>query len=77
MFSFLSFVDCTMFRVFMARYVARVGETRNARKKIVRRSVGNRPLERYGSGWENNIEMSLKKIGFNDVYCALLARHTV
>jgi hypothetical protein len=43
------------------------GEVRNAYKILVRKSEGKRPLRRHRHGWEDNIKVDLKEIGWKGV----------
>jgi hypothetical protein len=43
-----------------AGYVARMGETRNAYRILVRKPGGKIPLERPRRRWEDNIKMDLR-----------------
>jgi hypothetical protein len=52
------------------RWVGRVGsrETKwNARRILVGKPDGNRPVGRYGRRWEKNINIDLRKIGSADM----------
>jgi hypothetical protein len=49
------------------RLVARMGEVRGAYNILVGRPEGRRPLGRPRRGWEDNIKMDLREIGFRDV----------
>ena len=44
--------------------VARVGERRGAYTVLVGKPEGNRPLERPRRGWEDNIEMDFREVGW-------------
>jgi hypothetical protein len=44
-----------------------MAETENAFKKLIWKSCGKRPLTRLGSGWEDDIETDLRKIGCEHV----------
>jgi hypothetical protein len=50
-------------RMRWARYVARIGEKRNAYRLLVVKPEGNRPLGRRRLGWVDNIRMDLGEIG--------------
>jgi hypothetical protein len=45
-------------------HVARMGMKRNACRILVGKPEGKRPLGRPGHGWENNIKMDLREIGW-------------
>ncbi|KAJ4448583.1 hypothetical protein ANN_10602 [Periplaneta americana] len=51
-------------------HVARMGESRNAYRVLVGRPEGKRPLGRPRRGWEDNIKIDLREVGYDD-YCAL------
>jgi hypothetical protein len=53
-------------RMRWAGHVARMGEVRGA-YVLVGRPEGRRPLGRPRCGWEDNIKMYLREIGFGDV----------
>jgi hypothetical protein len=46
----------------MAAQVVRIRENRNAYRVLEGKTEGNRPLERPGHTWEDNIEMDLREI---------------
>jgi hypothetical protein len=54
-------------RMRWAGHMARMGEVRGAYNILVGRPEGRRPLGRPRSGWEDNIKMDLREIGFGDV----------
>jgi hypothetical protein len=54
-------------RMRWAGHVARTGEVRGAYSILVGRPEGRRPLGRPRRGWEDNIKMDLREIGFGDV----------
>jgi len=58
----------------MGRYVARIGEMRNAYKILVRRLVGKRHLGRPKCRQENNIRMTLTETGWEGVDWIYLAQ---
>jgi hypothetical protein len=45
-----------------------MGEVRGAYNILVGRPEGRRPLGRPRSGWEDNIKMDLREIGFGDMH---------
>ncbi|KAJ4438523.1 hypothetical protein ANN_14468 [Periplaneta americana] len=49
-----------------AGHVARMGESRNAYRVLVRRPEGKRPLGRPRCRWEDNIKMDLREVGYDD-----------
>ncbi|KAJ4435309.1 hypothetical protein ANN_17919 [Periplaneta americana] len=49
-----------------ARYVARMGESRNAYRVLVGRPEGKIPLRRPRRRWEDNIKMDLRKVEYDD-----------
>jgi hypothetical protein len=51
-------------RMRWAGYVARIGEKRNAYRKMVGKSEGKRPLGRPRCRWVENIKMYLREIGW-------------
>ncbi|KAJ4439149.1 hypothetical protein ANN_15106 [Periplaneta americana] len=53
-------------RLRWAGHVARMGESRNAYKVLVGRPEGKRPLGRPRRGWEDNIKMDLREVGYDD-----------
>ncbi|KAJ4442491.1 hypothetical protein ANN_04077 [Periplaneta americana] len=53
-------------RLRWAGHVARMGESRNAYRVLVGRPEGKRPLERPRRRWEDNIEMDLREVGYDD-----------
>jgi hypothetical protein len=54
-------------RMRWAGHVARMGEVRGVYNILVGRPEGRRPLGRPRRGWEDNIKMDLREIGFGDV----------
>jgi hypothetical protein len=50
-----------------AGHVVRMGEERCAYNILVGKSEGRRPLGKPRRGWEDNIKMDLREIGFGDV----------
>jgi hypothetical protein len=54
-------------RMRWAGHVALMGEVRGAYNILVGRPEGRRPLGRPRHGWEDNIKMDLREIGFGDV----------
>jgi hypothetical protein len=54
-------------RMRWAGHVARMGETRNVYRLLVRKPEGKRPLGRPRRRWIDNIKMDLLEIGVNDV----------
>ncbi|KAJ4428371.1 hypothetical protein ANN_24390 [Periplaneta americana] len=56
--------DCLLLR--WAGHVARMGESRNAYRVLVRRPEGKRPLGRPRRRWEDNIKMDLREVGYDD-----------
>jgi hypothetical protein len=54
-------------RMKWAGHMARMGEVRGAYNILVGRPEGRRPLGRPKRRWEDNIEMDLREIGFEDV----------
>ncbi|KAJ4434880.1 hypothetical protein ANN_23451 [Periplaneta americana] len=53
-------------RLIWAGYVARMGESRNAYSVLVGRPEGKRSLGRPRRKWEDNIEMDLREVGYDD-----------
>ncbi|KAJ4438760.1 hypothetical protein ANN_14711 [Periplaneta americana] len=53
-------------RLRWAGHVARMGESRNAYRVLVGRPEGKRPLGRPRRGWEDNIKMDLREVGYDD-----------
>ncbi|KAJ4449257.1 hypothetical protein ANN_00654 [Periplaneta americana] len=53
-------------RLRWAGHVARMGESRNAYRVLVGRPEGKRPLGRPRHGWEDNIKMDLREVGYDD-----------
>jgi hypothetical protein len=51
-------------RMRWAGHVARMGETRNAYRILVRKLEGKRPLGRPRRRWVDNIKMDLREIGW-------------
>ncbi|KAJ4439421.1 hypothetical protein ANN_07545 [Periplaneta americana] len=49
-----------------AGHVARMGESRNAYRVLVGRPEGKRPLGRPRRRWEDNIQMDLREVGYDD-----------
>jgi hypothetical protein len=56
-----------------AWHVARMGEMRNAYNILVGKPEGKRPLRRRRRGWEDNIRMDLRKIGWENMNSIHLA----
>jgi hypothetical protein len=54
-------------RIRWARYVARLGEKRNAYELLVAKPEGKSPLGRPRCRWVDNIKMDLLEIGWGDV----------
>jgi hypothetical protein len=42
-------------------------ETRNGYKILVRKPEGKRPFGRYRHGWDDNIRLVIREIGWRDV----------
>ncbi|KAJ4446397.1 hypothetical protein ANN_13093 [Periplaneta americana] len=61
-------------RLKWAEHVARMGESRNAYRVLVGRPEGKRPLRRPKCRWEDNIEMDLREVGYDDREWINLAR---
>ncbi|KAJ4444288.1 hypothetical protein ANN_06080 [Periplaneta americana] len=53
-------------RLRWAGHVARMVESRNAYRVLVRRPEGKRPLGRPRRRWEDNIKMDLRDVGYDD-----------
>ncbi|KAJ4433050.1 hypothetical protein ANN_15307 [Periplaneta americana] len=53
-------------RMRWAGHVARMGESRNAYRVLVGRSEGKSSLGRPRRRWEDNIEMDLRNVGYDD-----------
>ncbi|KAJ4431055.1 hypothetical protein ANN_19648 [Periplaneta americana] len=53
-------------RLRWARHVARMGESRKAYRVLVGRPEGKRPLRLPRRRWEDNIEMDLREVGYDD-----------
>ena len=51
-------------RMIWAGHVARMGEGRGMFRVLVEKPWGKRPLGRPRHGWESNIKMDLKEVGF-------------
>ena len=47
----------------MAGHVARMEQSRNAYRVLVRKPEGKRPLGRPRRRWEDNIKMDLREVG--------------
>ncbi|KAJ4428177.1 hypothetical protein ANN_24192 [Periplaneta americana] len=47
-------------------HVARMGESRNAYRVLFGRPEGKRPLGRPRRGWEDNIKMDLREVGYDE-----------
>jgi hypothetical protein len=60
-------------RMRWAGHVARMGE-KNAYRTLVGKPEGKRPLERPRRGWEDNIKMGLREIGWSGMYWIDLAQ---
>jgi hypothetical protein len=54
-------------RIRWAGHVVRMGEMRGAYNILVGKPEGRRPLGRSRRGWEDNIKMDLREIGFGNV----------
>jgi hypothetical protein len=52
-------------RMGWAGHVAQIGDKRNAHRILVGKPDGNRPLKRPVYGWEDNIKMDLREIGWD------------
>jgi hypothetical protein len=61
-------------RMRWAGHVARMGEVRAAFSILFGKPEGRRPLGRPRRGWEDNIKMDLREIGFWDVDWTHLAQ---
>jgi hypothetical protein len=57
-----------------AGQVAHMGEVKGAYNILVGKPEGRRPLGRHRRGWEDNIKMDLREIGFGDVDWIRLAQ---
>jgi hypothetical protein len=55
-------------------YVARMGERRGAYRGLVGKPEGRKPLGRSRSGWENNIKMDHREVGWGSMDCIELAQ---
>jgi hypothetical protein len=55
-------------------HVARMGETRNAYRILVRKPGGNRPLGRPRRRWVDNVKIDLIEIEWDGVDCVDLAQ---
>jgi hypothetical protein len=53
-----------------------MGEMRKAHSTLVGKPEGTGPLRRPRRGWEDNIRMDLRGIGWEDVYWIHLAQDT-
>ncbi|KAJ4431868.1 hypothetical protein ANN_20474 [Periplaneta americana] len=53
-------------RLRWAGHVARMGESRNAYRVLVRRPEGKRPSGRPRHRWEDNVKMDLREVGYDD-----------
>jgi hypothetical protein len=51
-----------------------MGEMTNVYKVLVGKPEGKRPLRRHMHGWEDNIRMDLRKIGWEVMDCILQAQ---
>jgi hypothetical protein len=58
----------------LSGHVAHLGEMRNAHKMLVGKAQSKRPLGRPRRRWEDNIQMDLKKIGWEGVNWIHLAQ---
>ena len=47
----------------MTGHVARMEQSRNAYRALVRKPEGEKPLERPRHRWEDNIKMDLREVG--------------
>ncbi|KAJ4451316.1 hypothetical protein ANN_02777 [Periplaneta americana] len=56
----------SMTRLRWAGHVARMGESRNGYRVLVGRPEGKRPLGRPRRRWEDNINMDLREVGYDD-----------
>jgi hypothetical protein len=61
-------------RMRWAGHVARMGAKRNAYRILVGKPEGKRPRGRIKRGWENNIRMDLREIGWGGMDWINLAR---
>jgi hypothetical protein len=61
-------------RIRWAEHVARMGETRNAYRLLVRKPEGKRPLRRPIRRWVDNIKIDLLEIGWSGVDWICLAQ---
>ena len=46
-------------------HVARMEQSRNVYRVLVRKPEGKRPLERPRHRWEDNIKMDLREVGYD------------
>jgi hypothetical protein len=51
-------------RMRWAEHVARIGEARNSYQILMGKPEGKRPLRIHRRGWEDNIKMDLREIGW-------------
>jgi hypothetical protein len=61
-------------RMRWARYVARMGETRNAYSILVEKPEGKKPLRRSRCRWVDNNKMDLRNIGWDGMDWIKLAQ---
>ena len=61
-------------RMRWAGRVACMRERRGVYRVLVGKPEGNRPIGRYGRGWEDNIKMDLQEVGCGDMDWVDLAR---
>jgi hypothetical protein len=54
-------------RMRWAGHVARIGETRNAYRRLVEKPEGKRPLGRPRRRWVDNIKMNLREVEWDGV----------
>jgi hypothetical protein len=61
-------------RMRLADHVARMVETRNAYRILVKQPEGMRPLGRPRHRWEDNIKIDLREIGWDGMDWIVLVR---